>query len=97
MADVVHASVNDSRGHSWATPGYEDACEVEKALEDAEEIRLTYVAATRARDHLVLGLHHKLGAKSTIPAVAFTETLVRMGGEVREIEPIDLLLPSPRR
>ena len=96
VTDVVQASINDSRGHSWSTPGYENACEVEKALEDAEEIRLAYVASTRARDHLVLGLHHKLGAKSTIPAVAFTETLVKMGGEVREIEPFELLaLPAP--
>jgi ATP-dependent helicase/nuclease subunit A len=88
VTDTVQASVNDSRGHSWSTPGYEDACEVEKALEDAEEIRLAYVASTRARDHLVLGLHHKLGAKPTIPAVAFTETLVQMGGDVSEIEPM---------
>jgi ATP-dependent exoDNAse (exonuclease V) beta subunit len=97
VTDVVQASVNDSRGHSWSTPGYDDACEVEKALEDAEEVRLAYVASTRARDHLVLGLHHKLGAKPTIPAVAFTETLVKMGGEVREIEPMkpDEARPAP--
>jgi ATP-dependent exoDNAse (exonuclease V) beta subunit len=45
----------------------------------------------------VLGLHHKLGAKPTIPAVAFTETLLRMGGEVREIEPMkpDEAQPAP--
>jgi len=93
VTDVVQASVNDSRGHSWATPGYEDACEVEKALEDAEEIRLTYVASTRARDHLILGLHRKAGAKPNVPAVAFAETLGSMVGDVREIEPMELLPP----
>ena len=91
-----YATANDSRGHSWSTPGYEDACEVEKALEDAEEIRLTYVASTRARDHLILGLHHKAGAKPEIPAVAFAETLASMVGDVREIEPMELVPPLIR-
>jgi ATP-dependent helicase/nuclease subunit A len=89
VEDRVEARVNDSRQHSWATPGYDDACQVEKALEDAEEIRLAYVASTRARDHLVLGLHHKLGAKPGIPAVAFSDTLVAMGGDVHKVEPME--------
>ena len=90
VEDVVHARVNDASGHSWSTPGYEDACEAEKALGKAEEIRLAYVASTRARDHLVLGLHHKLGAKAEIPAVAFSETLVAMGDVVSEVVPMEL-------
>jgi ATP-dependent helicase/nuclease subunit A len=91
LNDMVYARVSDARGYSWSSPGYDDASEVEKALGKAEEIRLAYVAATRARDHLVLGLHHKAGAKREIPAVAFAETLVSIGGDVREIEPMELL------
>ncbi len=93
QARDVSGSIVETDESSWATPGYEDACEVEKALEDAEEIRLTYVASTRARDHLILGLHRKAGAKPNIPAVAFAETLVSMMGDVREIEPMELLPP----
>ena len=93
LNDRVYAKASDARGYSWSSPGYDDASEVEKALGKAEEIRLAYVAATRARDHLILGLHHKVGAKPEIPAVAFAETLVSMVGDVREIEPMELLPP----
>jgi ATP-dependent exoDNAse (exonuclease V) beta subunit len=40
-------------GH-YETPGYEKRWEGEKAALDAERIRLLYVAATRARDHLIV-------------------------------------------
>ena len=44
---------------SFRTPGY-DALASREALMDAQEkVRLLYVAATRARDHLVVSLHHK--------------------------------------
>jgi ATP-dependent helicase/nuclease subunit A len=38
----------------FATPGYDDVWEVEKGYEKAERLRLLYVAATRARDHLLI-------------------------------------------
>ncbi|HEV2310306.1 MAG TPA: 3'-5' exonuclease, partial [Acidimicrobiia bacterium] len=41
------------------TDGYEASQEVEREREDAERLRLLYVAMTRARDHLVVSLHHK--------------------------------------
>jgi ATP-dependent helicase/nuclease subunit A len=44
-----------------ATLGYNDQEEIERRLDDAERIRLLYVAATRARDHLLISLHHKAG------------------------------------
>jgi ATP-dependent helicase/nuclease subunit A len=44
---------------SLATAGYADASARENRLAEAERVRLLYVAATRARDHLVLCLHHK--------------------------------------
>ncbi len=38
------------------TPGYEKMAEREKLMQEAEDVRLMYVATTRARDHLVLSL-----------------------------------------
>ena len=38
----------------FATPGWEDAFDREKQLEEAERKRLLYVACTRARDHLIV-------------------------------------------
>jgi ATP-dependent exoDNAse (exonuclease V) beta subunit len=40
-------------GH-YATPGYDERWDHERAALDAERVRLLYVAATRARDHLVV-------------------------------------------
>jgi ATP-dependent exoDNAse (exonuclease V) beta subunit len=39
--------------------GFEDANERDRALDALEQHRLLYVGMTRARDHLVLCLHHK--------------------------------------
>lgn len=91
--DRVHARVKDSRQHEWASPGIDVACETEKALADAEEIRLAYVAATRARDHLVLGLHHK-AAEDEAPAIAFAETLSAMAGVVGELAVREMEAPK---
>lgn len=96
VEDRLHAHINDSRQREWSSPGYDDASETEKALDKAEEIRLAYVAATRARDHLVLGLHHKAGAKPELPAISFGETLASMGDQVREIVPIAARAPQPQ-
>ena len=41
----------------FATSGYEAAAESEKRMRDAEAVRLLYVAATRARDHLVVSMY----------------------------------------
>jgi ATP-dependent helicase/nuclease subunit A len=42
---------------SFQTPGYEVLAQREEAQELAEDVRLMYVAATRARDHLVVSLY----------------------------------------
>ncbi len=44
----------DSRNGYYATPGYDERWEEEKAAQQAERIRLLYVAATRARDYLIV-------------------------------------------
>ena len=44
-----------------STPGYAQLATVEDTMESYEQLRLLYVAATRARDHLIVSLHHKRG------------------------------------
>jgi len=92
----VHAGINDVRGRQWWSPAYKDACDIERELDKAEGIRLAYVASTRARDHLVLGLHHKADEARDVLALGFAETLAGMGDDVREIEPMDVMSrPAP--
>jgi len=50
-----------SKDRSFETPGFADMATVEEAMDEQEKLRLLYVAATRARDHLVVSLHHKVG------------------------------------
>jgi ATP-dependent exoDNAse (exonuclease V) beta subunit len=47
-----------SGGNEFKTAGYDGLKDIEKEAEEAERVRLKYVAATRARDHLVLSLYH---------------------------------------
>lgn len=54
---TVEVSIGSSTGQRFTTRGYEEACEREKAAEEAERIRLMYVAATRAKDHLIVSLY----------------------------------------
>ena len=47
----IDASCGDFKTSGWDG-------DVEKALDDAEQVRLLYVATTRARDHLVISMYH---------------------------------------
>lgn len=58
----VHLGSKD-RG-IFQTAGYDAALERDRTLERLERDRLLYVAATRARDHLLVSLHHKPPPKS---------------------------------
>jgi ATP-dependent helicase/nuclease subunit A len=61
VTGLVHARVgSEQAGTQLLTPGYEAAAEREIRFGEAEERRLDYVAATRARDLLVLP--HAAGA-----------------------------------
>lgn len=51
-------------GTRVGTPGYDAALADEKHHEEAERLRLLYVAMTRARDHLVVSLHHRVRRES---------------------------------
>jgi ATP-dependent helicase/nuclease subunit A len=47
-----------SGGNEFKTAGYDGLKDMEKEAEEAERVRLKYVATTRARDHLLLSLYH---------------------------------------
>ncbi len=47
----------------FQSDGHEALATREQTMDEQEKIRLLYVAATRARDHLIVSLHHKLGTE----------------------------------
>ena len=51
-----------------ATPGHTDAVARERENTEAEEVRLAYVGATRARDHLLVSMHQSGGQNNGITA-----------------------------
>ena len=55
-------SVEVAFSKDFRTPGYDALDEGEKRHSEAEAVRLAYVAATRARDHLYVSLYHKAGS-----------------------------------
>ncbi len=83
----VRAKLGDS---FVSTPEWENLREEEKKREAAELVRLLYVALTRARDHLVVGTHHK-GKKEK-----GGEDFARDLGRTR-LEPLGGLLASGMR
>ena len=55
------------------TPGYETANKRESAAADAEDVRLAYVACTRARDHLLVSLFRRKVQKDATRAAKLEE------------------------
>ena len=56
-------------GHSsFQTAGYAKLAEIDKVREEEEDVRLMYVAATRARDHLILSLYRNSRGKNSAAA-----------------------------
>ena len=51
--------VVETRMGDIQTPGYGALVELDRQHDEAEMIRLAYVAATRARDHLMVSLYHQ--------------------------------------
>ena len=54
----------------FATPGYGALAGAASDADEHEAKRLLYVAATRARDHLVISLHHAAKGSSAKSAAA---------------------------
>ena len=77
IPDRIRGRLEVGVGDSWRTPGYQLAAAREKRADLAEAVRLTYVAATRARDHLLLSLWRKEAWSEDPPtqAGAFEESL----------------------
>jgi len=67
-------------GRRFVTSGYEEAREKEKEMDEAEAVRLMYVATTRARDHLVLSLYRKATKSMSNALAAVIEGLVDNAG-----------------
>ncbi len=77
-----------SEGTQLLTPGYEDAEEREGRFGGAEEHRLDYVAATRARDLLVLPRMAEAGESSLAATLAEVEAAAR-SVKVARVDPAD--------
>ncbi len=76
------------------TPAYEGLAELEDAHQTAEEVRLGYVAATRARDHLLVSLHRQLRTDGSFQNVVI-ETIVEQFDSLPHtvVEPMTQLPP----
>ena len=57
-SDTLEVYASNRNAATVRTPGYARVEEEEKRHAAAEKIRLAYVAATRARDHLLVSLYH---------------------------------------
>ena len=55
-----------------ATGDFQEQVPLDEQMSDYERMRLLYVGATRARDHLVVSLHRSGGARSPTPAASPT-------------------------
>ncbi|MGH8898748.1 MAG: UvrD-helicase domain-containing protein [Egibacteraceae bacterium] len=82
----------------FETAGFEAAYALQRRLDTLEEARLLYVAATRARDHLVVGVHHRPTAKGDESAAERLWSLAQGTPELwRPLVPAEdaQLLPLP--
>ena len=52
--NLIHVRVKGNNDEEFFTPGYQARSDEEDVHTDAEDVRLLYVAATRARDHLIV-------------------------------------------
>lgn len=57
-----------AKGLGLTTGDYESVASAEKDADVAEQVRLAYVGATRAREHLVVSVHRSAKDKSTVAA-----------------------------
>ncbi|MFZ4585038.1 MAG: UvrD-helicase domain-containing protein [Acidimicrobiia bacterium] len=69
---------SEDNGGRFETVGFDAARDREQAADDAESIRLLYVAATRARDHLLVSLHR--GERATRSPAALLAPLAEALG-----------------
>ncbi len=63
------------QSNRFSTPGYEELDARERLMSEAEEVRLMYVAATRARDHLVISGRRSASRVAKSAAAAISDYL----------------------
>ncbi len=105
-AGRVEVGIGSSNSR-FGTAGFESLLEQERLMSEAEHIRLMYVAATRARDHLILSLRRKSddsGAKSAAGRVSeylaeypelWEPVVLQVPAAHQQIEPGDHGDPEP--
>ncbi len=84
------------RNSGFSTVGYADLAEHEKRMSDAENVRLMYVATTRARDHLVLSLRRPKRGGASSPAGLISSLMESGPGLWEPIDPVDQGEAPPR-
>lgn len=95
--DNRRAEVKAGSGDStFRTAGYEDLSEIEKRREAEEEARLLYVAATRAKDHLVVSMYRTAKANNSL-ATRISGHLEGTCGLWEQFTPLHLPLPALSR
>ena len=77
----------EAKAGRFATPGFAALAEREKDMERHEQLRLLYVATTRARDHLILSLHRTKSDRSQAAEVARVLADAAADGLWRRLEP----------
>jgi ATP-dependent helicase/nuclease subunit A len=85
VSDRVAGTVELRLGKDFATPGWKALDEREQEMEAAERVRLLYVALTRARDHLVVGLFRARWGEDTDAARLDALLRGRDGVEVLDV------------
>ncbi len=78
---------------SYPTAGYASRCEREDVADRAEGMRLLYVATTRARDHLVVSLHHHEGTKCHAADIDGVDREHTLPWRVEDVEPLAPVTP----
>jgi ATP-dependent exoDNAse (exonuclease V) beta subunit len=86
-----NGSVEVSVRAGIGTPGFQTAHAVDRQFQDAEAIRLLYVAATRARDHLIVSVHRAIDIDPDKPgrpgpARLLAQALDDVGRSARDVD-----------
>ena len=89
---AVEVSIG-ATGNKFTTAGYDILADHEKQMSEAELVRLMYVAATRARDHLVLSLRRSASRGGTV-AHTISGYMVNQPDLWRHVSPNSLPLPA---
>ena len=83
------------KARALETPGYGAQADVEKRLDHEEAVRLLYVAATRAQDHLILGCYHKPAKSGDGSHAQQVYRLLGHNPALATVEPAPVEVPAP--